>query len=161
LANFIGLLSGKPKSIPDSFARLRNRVDNLKDSGTIDEPLAKMISACEWFSDMTDVRNSIVHRDGQTMVFPEDGRILFQVHAGFRNQVNLPEAMFNENIVDFELYAGLLIGYLLGYLEEVAEIANARLEMKRFSGEPKSYHGGLSIVHAWIENVASLPPGAI
>ena len=161
LAKFIGLLSGKPQSMPDSFRKLRERVDRLKDSGTLDEQLAEIIGSCEWFSDVRDARDSIVHKDGQTMVFPEDGRILFQVHERFRNKVNLPEAMFNENIVDFELYAGLLIGYLLGYLEEVAEIADARLEMKRFSGEPKSFHGGLSIVHTWIEKAASMPSAAI
>lgn len=155
LAKFIGLLSGKPRSMPDSFDRIKNRVDVLHAAGTLDDKLAEVIKSCDWFSDMRNTRNSIVHRDGQTMVFPEEGRILFQVHEGFRNTVNLPETMFNENIVDFELYAGLLVGYLLGYLEEVAEIADSKLEMKRFCGEPTSYHGGLSVVHEWIEKVAS------
>jgi hypothetical protein len=156
LAKIIGMLSGMTRSMPDSFRKLRERVDRLNAAGTIDNQLATVIRSCDWFSDMREVRDSIVHRDGRTLVFPEENRILFQVHEGFRNKVNIPEIMFNENIVDFELYAGLLAGYLIAYLEEVAELAKQRLDLRTIGWDAKSYHGGLPVIYEWIRKLCAV-----
>lgn len=154
IAKIVGMLSGRPETMPDSFRKLRNWVS--ENSSRIAEDLARLVISCHWFSDMREVRDAIVHRDGQTLVFPEEGRILFQVHEGFRNKVNIPEIMFNENIVDFELYAGLLAGYLIAYLEEIAELAQRRLELRKIGRDAKSYHKGLQVIHDWIGKVSAM-----
>lgn len=156
LAKIIGILSARPETMPDSFRKLRRWVGRPENSNRIDQDLARAVASCDWFTDVRDVRDSIVHRDGRTLVFPEDNRILFQVHEGFRNKVNIPEIMFNENIVDFELYAGLLAGYLISYLEDVSEIAQRRLELRKISWDAKSYHGGLPVIQEWIERVCAI-----
>jgi hypothetical protein len=156
LAKIIGILSGRPSTVPDSFRKLRDWVSRSENSNRIDDDLAGVVASCDWFNDMREVRDSIVHRDGRTLVFPEENRILFQVHEGFRNKVNIPEIMFNENIVDFELYAGLLAGYLIAYLEDVSKIAQRKLELRKIGWNAKSYHGGLRVIHDWIERVCAI-----
>lgn len=156
LAKIIGILSTRPGTVPDSFRKLREWVSRPENSNRIADDLTRVVASCDWFTDMREVRDSIVHRDGRTLVFPEENRILFQVHEGFKNKVNIPEIMFNENIVDFELYAGLLMGYLIAYLEDVSKIAQRRLELKKIGWDAKSYHGGLRVIHEWVERVCAM-----
>lgn len=107
---------------------------------------------CEWFDDLREVRNSIVHRGGFTLVFLEKGKILFQVYEK-NGKVLIPEIMFNKNVADFELYAGLYIGYLMTYLEDVSALIHKRLNLKKIGSNAKSYHSGLRVVRNWIQQV--------
>jgi len=159
LAKFIVLMSEAPGQVPrESFERLYNWVGKSEENiQKIGAGLAKVVRSCDWFTDLREVRNSIVHSSGRTIVFPEKNRILFQVEEGFKNKIHVPEVMFNANIVDFELYAGLFIGYLIAYLEEIAVVALRRLNLERTAGNMKSYHGGLPVVKRWIERVNKLP----
>ena len=81
--------------------------------------LATVVADCHWFGLIRDVRDSIVHRGGMVLVFPEHGRILFQVNEGFRNKVHINGIMYNENVVNFELYAAILIGYLFHIISKM------------------------------------------
>jgi hypothetical protein len=159
LAKVINLISDKPGQVPsDSFEQLYNWVERVESNRQrIGDDLARIVASCDWFKDLRGVRNSIVHFGGETVVFPETDRILFQVYDGFRNRhIHFPEIMFNENIVDFELYSGLLIGYLITCLEEVSLAIRRRLDVKHFGGDVRSYHGGLPVIRNWIEKVVSL-----
>lgn len=154
LAKIISLLSRRPEIIPSkSFFDLLKWVRT--NSAKIDDQLVQLVVSCDWFLDMRKVRDSIVHRDGQALVFLEKNRILFQVLEGIQNRVNIPEIMFNENVVDFELYAGMLMGYLLWYLEKISAVAYNRLEGTRSTGSTKGYHPGLRVLRTWIERVSS------
>lgn len=66
--------------------------------------------------------------------------------------------MYNENVVDFELYAGLYIGYILIYLEEFSELINKHLNLNRFDSKAKSYHTGFRITCEWIAKILALKP---
>ena len=61
--------------------------------------------------------------------------------------------MYNENVVDFELYAGLYGGYLIACLEELATLVQARLGLTAHSGRTKGYGFGWKILQGWIERV--------
>jgi hypothetical protein len=157
LAKLVAIISDNPGQVKSkSFDKLYNWVDTEANIQKIGSDLAQLIKSCDWFKDLREVRNSIVHSSGQTMVFPERNRILFQIEEDYRNKINIPSLMFNENIVDFELYAGLFIGYLMAYLEEVAGAAYGRLNLKITGGNVQSFHGGLPIIKRWIERVNSL-----
>ena len=54
--------------------------------------LATVVADCHWFGLLRDVRDSIVHRGGRVLVFPEHGRILSQENEGFRNKVHIMES---------------------------------------------------------------------
>lgn len=160
IAKIIGLLSGRPETLPDSFRRLRNWVRRPENAARIDNDLADFVAACDWFFELMSVRDSIVHGAGRTMVFPEENRILFQVHEDYRNRLHIPEIMFNEHIVDFELYAGMFVGYLLWYLEELSEVFERHVKIRKLGGNAQSFHAGLSMLRTWIERVCAIEPTA-
>ena len=157
LAKILRLISKKPDQIRDkSFEKMRNWVIKEGNSTKLGEDLSSFVLSCNWFVDMKRIRESIVHHGGYTLVFPEKGRVLFQVYKGINKMVSLKEIMFNENVADFELYAGLYFGYLLAYLEEFAKLVRKHLELEVLGGNPKSYHSGLRVMHSWIQQVLAI-----
>ena len=153
IAKLIGMLSGKSGQLPDSFNRLRNWIQ--VNSDRVEPDIEQLIISCDWFDLIKETRDFLVHRSGQTVVFPSAERILFQVHTGYKNKVMIPEIMFNENVVDFELYAGMFMGYLIAYLEDVCQLIESRFELKKFEGG-QSFHGGLQVVKNWISMARSI-----
>lgn len=159
LAKIIKRISDFPDQVKDgSFTELRNWVIKPGNDQKIGKDLAQLVNSCYWFENIKEIRESIVHRGGFTIVFPEKNRILFQVYRGIDKNILLPEIMYNENVVDFELYAGLYFGYMLSYLEEFSEIVYNRLNLKRYCMQARSIHSGLSIISDWINRVVSLIP---
>lgn len=154
LAKIVGTISDSPGQVPHSFEKLKNWVAKSHNNAQrLGKDLARVALSCEWFDDLKIVRDSIIHKGGFTLVFPVRGRILFQVHEGVNRKVLMPEIMFNENVADFELYAGLYIGYLIAYLEEVSELIYKRLNLKKVGSNAKSYHPGLRVLRDWIKQV--------
>lgn len=151
IAKILRLIAENPGQLPDSFEKLRNWVD--KNPERIDVKLKDFVLGCDWFGEMRSVRDSFIHLDGKTTVFPQEGKILFQVHKnGFRtSMINSPEIMFNENIVDFEVYAGILMANLIDCLEELAPIVDKLLEIDYLEANGRNYHLGLDITKDWIE----------
>lgn len=156
VAKLIGVLSGKSGQLPESFNKLRNWMQGNSDR--VDPEVRQLILTCDWFDLIKETRDSIVHHSGQTMVFPSEGRILFQVHAGYKNKVMIPEIMFNDNVVDFEMYAGMVLGYLISYLEEICHLIESRFKPEKIEGG-RSYHGGLAVVKNWISMACSIGKG--
>jgi hypothetical protein len=156
VAKIIGLLSGKPNTLPKSFRKLREWFTKPGNAQRIDGQLAQFVAACTWFFEMREVRDSIVHREARTLVYPMENRILFQVQENFRRKVHIPEIMFNENVVDFELYSGLMVGYLFDYLEKLSVMTRQKLNLRESKVEPRNYHGGLRFIRVWIQQLCAL-----
>ena len=83
---------------------------------------------------------------------------MFQVSGeGYSNIVNIPEVMYNENVADFELYAGMYYGYLIAFLESFSEVMKNRLpegKMHFGSGNPRIDYGKkIPPVYLWIEKL--------
>ena len=157
LTKLVSTVSDSPGQVKSrSFHKLKNWLaksdQNVRNLG---RDLAKLVLSCGWFDDLKTIRESIIHKGGFTLVFLEKNRILFQVHEGISRKVLIPEVMFNENVVDFELYAGLYLSYLLAYLEEISEAISNRLDLKSM-GNPRNYHSGLRILNDWIKQVLNL-----
>lgn len=155
LAKVIGMISNSPGQVrSSSFRKLKNWVAKSDNNAQkLGKDLAQIVLSCEWFDDFRDVRDSIIHKGGFTLVFLEKNKILFQVYEGINSKVLIPEIMFNENVADFELYAGLYLGYLIAYLEEVSEQIIKRLNIKQIGSNAKSIHQGLQVIQDWIEHV--------
>lgn len=153
LAQIIGLISDSPGQVPESFHKLRNWIVKGDNRQRLGDDLAQLALSCDWFDDMREVRNTIVHGGGFTMVFPEQNRILFQIYKGIRTSIKTPEIMYNENVVDFELYAGLYIGYLIAYLEKVVATIETRLNINTLTDRTKGYCPGVSVMQDWINKV--------
>ncbi|MEJ2272400.1 MAG: hypothetical protein P8X91_07975, partial [Candidatus Bathyarchaeota archaeon] len=94
----------------ESFNKLRNWLINPKsksdNSKNWDQELSNLILSANWFDEMKNIRDSLLHQGGYVLVFPDQKKILVQVYKSHKTQISFPEIMFNENVVDFELYAG-------------------------------------------------------
>jgi hypothetical protein len=87
-------------------------------------------------------------------------QIFFQIYRGdkekgFVKLINIPEVMVNENLVDFELYAAVHIGYTFWLLEEFARLACDILQVTKFPDSEimKSGYVVLDILKDSIERV--------
>ncbi len=141
LANQVGVVPS------ESFRRLRNWArESEGNKKRLGKDLAALVIGCEWFDDRRLIRDSIVHQGGFTIVFPVEDRILFQVHQGSRRLVRVPNPlMWNENVVDFALYAGHTVAQLLDYLERAAVVLRQRMIMDIVPSGTASYHPGCSL----------------
>jgi hypothetical protein len=147
-------LAVRPDVVPDaSFGDIVKWIDRRPQNvERLGAPLADAIRSCWWFDELRSVREDLVHRSAETIAFPENGRILFQVHVGDSRRILIPEVMFNDNVADFAAYAALTMARLAAFLDVVAEAAFAtvsELDPSR-DGEVKSGHPGLRILRTWL-----------
>ena len=164
LERIIQKVSDHPDNVTDKgFNDLRNwlldkksevKKENVERLG---EDLANLVLSVDWFDDIKNVRDETLHRGADTMVFPEKGRILFQVSKGAKNLISFPEVKFNENVIDFELYAGVYFGYLIAFIEEVSKVVEKRLPPRKSAygaGNPRKRYGKqLPAIYSWIGKV--------
>ena len=157
IAKAIGLVSDSPGQIPKkSFNDLKKWIENNPNRvEKLGKDLADVVMSCDWFEDLKNVRDSILHKGDLVLVFPDKDKILFQIHdKNLNSKILEPKIiMNNENVAVFELYAGLYIGYLIAYLEEVSEVIISRLNLSIKKLTSKSCHGSLHIIYKWIEKV--------
>lgn len=118
--------------------------------------LAELVFSIDWFDDLKNIRDINVHQGGVTIVFLEKNRILFQAVKSFKNLISFSEIMYNENVVDFELYAAIYFGYLIAFLEDFAKAIENRLPKGKFSfgvGNPRKLYQELPSIYSWIEKL--------
>jgi hypothetical protein len=153
LARMIRSMAETPDVGPESFEQYRNWANRSPtNTKKVGPGFTRIMNDCKWFTDIRASRTTIVHDGGHTLVFPEPNRILFQIDAGARNAVFIPELMFNPNIVDFEKYGGMLFGYVIAYLESFASFVHKRLKLKRAGvGDAKHQHFGNAVIKEWIQ----------
>jgi hypothetical protein len=119
-----------------SFTELREICTEGKYVKILGEDLACLIQLCDWYDPMLKARDGIVHYNLSSSGFLHP-RVLFQIYTkdkdGHRvNLINIPEVMINENVVDFELYAAVHIGYTFWLLEEFAKLGYNILQVQNF-----------------------------
>jgi len=126
----------------------------------VSKPKTKSDTAPPWWFDLLRyVRDATVHGSGHTAVFFEKPRILFQVMEshkdGYRYLSDMAGLMYNANVMDFELYAGMIYGYLLDFLEKLALHVFSWIDPVRKhwrTGVSLHMHPGLPIGKRWIES---------
>lgn len=103
------------------------------------------------------IRDSIEHQGAETNVDYNRDRVLFIVssldssytHVPGKNLINISEIK-DDNFSDFELFAGIYVGYLIWFLEKLSLIINEDLGLSQ-SSDDRSYHPGFSTIRTWIE----------
>jgi hypothetical protein len=159
ISKILTILSQNPKQVRgegESFNKLFNWLSKKKTNlGIFGEDLGNLVLCCDWFYDIKDLRDDKTHRGANTLIFPNKNEILFQVYKGWEKQVEVNEIMFNENVVNFRRYAGLIIGYLYNYLEIIAKTIEPKIKLKTYGADFRSYHPGLKNTHKWISVLLS------
>ena len=154
LAKIIQRVSDSPEQVPDkSFNTLLKWLeksdDNIKKLGA---DLSDLFTLSEFFTHVKDVRDGDLHRGGETLVYPNTDRIVFQIYKkGYERIVQIPEIMFNENIVYFDLYAGIYMGYLIAFLEDVSETIIKIIDLPDYGAKPRQSLKELPTMYKWIE----------
>jgi hypothetical protein len=158
LAKVIKRVSDQPEQVHDEgFNVLKTWLSKSNDNvERLGKDLAELVFSVDWFDDVKNIRDVSVHQGGMTLVFLEKDRILFQILKGYKYLVSIPEIMYNENVVDFELYAGMYFGYLIAFMEDFATVIERRLPKGKFSfgaGNPRKVYQELPIIYSWIERL--------
>ena len=153
VAGMVREMATKPGVVPESFHDIQRWLGKrVANRGVLGEELADAITSCDWFEDVRELRDDLLHRGARTIVFPERGRILFQVHVGTNRRVLVPPAMFNENIADFAPYSALVMAKLGLFLDQVARVLLGTVESLRVTGPAAIHHGhpGLGVLADWL-----------
>jgi hypothetical protein len=116
--------------------------------------ISAIIRAGYWYDDIRQIRDNIIHYGADAFVFgtPKDG-ILFQVSKKNINQINIKELMWNDNIVDFELYAGLYFARMLVLLDKLGKLIISKIPKQYISSSVKANYDGLSVYARWINRL--------
>lgn len=155
LAALLACCADHPKSVRTKFFDLKGFLqDPLKRKafGQLGEGAHLLMQQTSWAEDLRQVRDDIVHRGADTLVFPDQDEILFQVHQRERRLVLLKGVMHNENIVDFRKYAATTLGALLLLREDLAPILRQGLHLS--PDEPTqgwNRHRGLALLREWLQ----------
>lgn len=153
LADLLGRCATKPATVPHTFNDLKKFLKNPAKNprfGPLRNDVLALIDDAQWVEEMRDVRDDIVHRGADTLVFPDEDDILFQVHQRERRLVLLEGVMHNENLVDFRRYAALTLGLLMTWRERVAAVLRRGIAL---DGDPPSHgwnrHSGMGLLRDW------------
>jgi hypothetical protein len=156
-AQIIRLLSDSSGQWPGnneqiSFRELRHWAE--RNPQRIAPKLKKLTKKPQHFDQIRILRDSLVHSDGQTMASIVENRIVFQIHKnGFHKVLlNMPEVMYNENTVDFEIYASVLIAALINFREDLGRVVKSVLNLDDKTSKPQEKHLGMEIMKDWMEH---------
>ena len=115
--------------VPDKdFHRLREwaKKKKVKSEEVLGKVLTESVLSCDWFNDLREIRDDLIHRSARTIVFLEPNRVLFQIHTGKSQRIFIPPVMFNASVADFTTYAALLMARLAAFLDRFAEAVFVR-----------------------------------
>ena len=138
-----------------SFRELYQWLDkNRGNIAKLGEEESALVLSAPWYSELRSVRDAILHHGAFTLVFgsPNDG-ILFQVHSGFKRLINIDSLMWNENVVDFQLYAGLYFARINVLLEQLGRLLASRIPQQPSMLGVKSYSQGFGILRDWMNKL--------
>jgi hypothetical protein len=135
-----------------SFRKLRNWTELPANAARLGE-LGQLIQACSWFDVLRTVRDSIVHDGAKPVVFPQLEKISFQVYSANLRGLRIEPLMLNENLLDFELYAAVLLGQTIGFLEKLAAAILGKYQIPTVTAQFRHYHPALRVLKQWIDRV--------
>jgi hypothetical protein len=147
-------LAQKPQQVKgDSIEKLSNWLKkNPANVGRLGEEASSIVRSASWYPDIRAVRNNIVHRGSHTLVFssPSTG-ILFQVFLDdWTKEIDKEVLMFNENVVDFELYAGLYFAKTFVLIEQLGDLVLSKVQQVGGTSRVRANFKGINVLEQWI-----------
>jgi hypothetical protein len=142
-------------SLPSSFHELMKKAKTGKLS--LGMEYVQLILKCNWFETLKNFRDSIEHDAAETNVDYNRERVLFMISsldAGYtqlpgKDLIDIPEIREN-NFSNFELFAGIYIGYLIWFLEELSKLITKDLGFN-LSSTDRCLHPGYRTIRTWIQ----------
>jgi hypothetical protein len=153
ITQIIEQVANKRGQIGNSFHDLQEWIKrNPGHRDSLGDDLAYLVESVDWFPDIRNLRDNIIHFGGFTLPFmsPKEG-ILFQVYGDSLNPLIKDEiVMHNKN---FQLYSALYLCKLLLFLENLANIVRSKLSIKKMSSSGKIYSPGFELLINWLDRL--------
>lgn len=162
LADAFVLVADKPGECrKGSFRELRTwAMKSDANVARLGEDIAHLVAACDWFDDLRHVRDQLVHRAAQTIVFPSEPGIMFQVYDRARVLVQGETLGSDGNVVDFTRYSSAVLSRLHQLVNDSSEVVAGRAGLSVDGLGAWSQHPGLRVSRAWtldyLDHLASL-----
>jgi hypothetical protein len=145
-----------------SFNELIGMVKNQNKRHLIETRYVTLALSCDWFEYIKKIRDSIEHYAAETVVDNDINNVQFNISAlgdglsdlPSRSLVNIPEITTNNSFLNFELFAGIYVGYLIWYLEELSSLIYHELKPNTIDEQSKNYHPGFDTTRTWIQCAA-------
>lgn len=142
---------------PESFNKLRTRVAKhpLDSSLAVDTRLLELVANADWFDDLRDIRDDILHRAADTIVFPYLPYIGIQINKRMTDRLLTEPDLLdpdNANVARFEWFAVAAMGRIHSLLDDLAAVVQEILDVPGRSESARSKHAGLTVVHSWCED---------
>ena len=114
------------------------------------------LESADWFWKMRTVRDEIMHRGAQALLFESPKMLLFQVlDTHGRYLIDNPAIMYNKNVAYFARYAALSFARLLVLLDTIAEEVSSSLDIDlNINGGFTS--SGFSVLVPWMVELLSV-----
>jgi hypothetical protein len=146
-------LANKPKQAEiDSIEELYNWLNrNPGNINRLGKEASAIVQSAVWYKEIRMIRDMIIHHGANTLVFcsPNEG-ILFQIMKGWNKIVYNEALMWNENVLDFELYAGLYFAKAFILIKQIGDLVQERLKEIVNIGDITTNYSGIEVLANWI-----------
>ena len=157
ISKILRRIANYPEQVPDkSFHRLREwlKKDKDKNEQKLGKDLTSYVLSCDWFEEICNIRDEVIHRGGFTIAFPMQYTIMFNIYPKQDELISLPKkTMHNDSVVNFEKYAALIFAYLIIYIEEICTKTYYIKNIKRMVMNGKSHFTGSETLVEWMKKI--------
>lgn len=139
-------MSQKPAQVKvGSFREMYQWLEkNPGNKERLGQEASNVIQSAAWYKEIRQLRDDMIHRGFDTVVFgsPRDG-VLFQVLSGLEGKVHMEALMWNENVVDFQLYVGLYFARIYALLNKLGTLILNKYQKSECLAEVTASHSGI------------------
>ena len=97
------------------------------------------------------VAETVVSDDTENVLFKVSSLGISLTHLPEKSVIRNPEITDKDGFTNFELFAGIYLGYLIWFLEELSKLIYEGFQPNELDKQCKSFHPGYQIVRTWIE----------
>lgn len=112
-----------------SFQRLQNWLEDEHHRQLLGSRTGDLVADCQWFADIRNIRDGLIHRNVDVIVFPEEPGITFDVFAGAERLIDEPALRVSDTVASFERVAAATMARLYAFTEDVAHELVKRYEV--------------------------------
>jgi len=155
IAEIVKVVANKPGQIKNTFNMQEWLKNNPGHRNALGEELANLVESVDWFPAIKEPRDLIIHCGGFTLPFWEHKKgILFQVYGeSLKPFVKDEIVMYNQNVVDFQLYSALYLCKLFLFLDEFSKTIRIKLNIPKTNSAAKLYSLGFDLLMQWLDKL--------